>query len=889
MLQVLLLSFSLFLVSVQADMYLQSVRGSNNRLDEANRERNNGNRLFDSQNNDRGGYNVGKLNYFVTEKVPISWTNQHGCGTEDVKHCEVILQALCDPMARDGTTTQRIPENPANCRNFNCDTDVKFGRHESYDYYQTCKQTQRNKGLFQASQTPNRDDATRTRQNPGGTRRGYECPEERDYYPYWNPSPWIDLAIWTKDTEKCGALQAESQNVKSKWYCDVPPDVATANGFGNGIGKTPITETACNELNTATTNVGGNTTTLSATWTEVQPNGFPAPECLESRPTRPNHLGLVGGQTQWTYEWTVPEAFLADGESEKACTFRVRYNISEDYDASAKASDFDPQTGTVAVEALKTGGFQTAGAANPENKVYDNLANVVDSRHNRKQGGGGNANNRPSTLQLWTKYGMTDAEVGYDADAREIENHNDGTNGQGLGAKRDYTLRNNPKPDILGQTFGNDDYRLRLQLAVNTAQYGRTFQDRTHMTYVMQRPKEAGNAEIKLITVAGKRGNIVQTFPGTEYFFVPEVAHVRQYDYVHFMWSGSNTNPNNNDGQGKQGTDRSNVCPMNGAIYDPDTTLSRAGGEGLNTGKNMIGSIGTSYPAYVKEPVGYARANVYENQARAETAADEPDKPPCGKQEQVQPPIAGFSLDAAEALCTGRRDPGAVNDFGNMEELDDAGASFSMAPQQATQIGCWNYVSTRNNNFSNRSQKGTICVDEGAYASGDVGPNGDNVVTNVGWISVPPNTVSNIQTFSMQSEPKTGAASEEVWIEPVDMELADDADQIEIAIAFEQRALYSPKLVHRKTQSGEYSEVTDAKYETQTDANGNDQTVAMALVNEGGAYVVEDEVNVGAVVAIVFAGLVFIGAIMFIVWWKFFKSPPAADEYSVNYASGTTA
>jgi len=893
MLQVLLLSFSLFLVSVQADMYFQSVRGSNNRLDEANRERNNGNRLFDSQNNDRGGYNVGKLNYFVTEKVPISWTNQHGCGTEDVKHCEVILQALCDPMARDGTTTQRIPENPANCRNFNCDTDVKFGRHESYDYYQTCKQTQRNKGLFQASQTPNRDDATRTRQNPGGTRRGYECPEERDYYPYWNPSPWIDLAIWTKDTEKCGALQAESQNVKSKWYCDVPPDVATANNFGNGIGKTPITETACNELNTATTNVGGNTTTLSATWTEVQPNGFPAPECLESRPTRPNHLGLVGGQTQWTYEWTVPEAFLADGESEKACTFRVRYNISEDYDASAKAADIEAD-GTVAVAALETGGFQTAGAANPENKVYDNLANVVDSRHNRKQGGGGNANNRPSTLQLWKKYGMTDAEVGYDAAANngagEIENHNDGTNGQGLGAKRDYTLRNNPKPDILGQTFGNDDYRLRLQLAVNTAQYGRTFQDRTHMTYVMQRPQQAGNAEIKLITVAGKRGNIVQTFPGTEYFFVPEVAHVRQYDYVHFMWSGSNTNPNNNDGQGKQGTDRSNVCPMNGAIYDPDTTAgrTRAGGEGLNTGKNMIGSIGTSYPAYVKEPVGYARANVYENQAERTDEAGNV-KPPCGKQEQVQPPIAGFSLDAAEALCTGRRDPGAVNDFGNMEELDDAGASFSMEPQQATQIGCWNYVSTRNNNFSNRSQKGTICVDEGAYASGDVGPNGDNVVTNVGWISVPPNTVSNIQTFSMQSEPKTGAASEEVWIEPVDMELADDADQIEIAIAFEQRALYSPKLVHRKTQSGEYSEVTDAKYETQTDANGNDQTVAMALVNEGGAYVVEDEVNVGAVVAIVFAGLVFIGAIMFIVWWKFFKSPPAADEYSVNYASGTTA
>merc|ERR1712110_1098488 len=120
----------------------------------------------------------------------------------------------------------------------------------------------------------------------------------------------------------------------------------------------------------------------------------------------------------------------------------------------------------------------------------------------------------------------------------------------------------------------------------------------------------------------------------------------------------------------------------------------------------------------------------------------------------------------------------------------------------------------------------------------------------------------------------------------VDMDLSGSDQQVAIAIA--QRALYSPKLVHRKSTDDGYVEVTDAKYETTTDANGNDQTVAMAMVNEGGAYVVEDEVNVGAVVAIVFAGLVFIGAIMFIVWWKFFKSPPA-DEYSVNYASGTTA
>jgi len=862
MLQVLLLSFSLFLVSVQADMYLQSVRGSNNRLDEANRERNNGNRLFDSQNNDRGGYNVGKLNYYVTEKVPISWTNQHGCGTEDVKHCEIILQALCDPLARDGTTTQRIPENPANCRNFDCDTDVKFGRHESYEYYQTCKQTKRNTGLFQASQQPNRGDATRTRQNPGGTRRGYECPEERDYYPYWRPSPWIDLAIWTKDMGKCAAMQAESQNVKSKWYCDVPQAVRESNNWpDNAIARIPITEGDCNELNTATVDTGtGNSTTLRASWTEVQPNGFPAPECLESRPTRPNHLGLVGGKSQWTYEWTVPEAFLADGEEQKACTFRIRYNITEDYDASARDGATDPQGMDV-------------GVPNPDNSKFTTLDNSVTSVHNRK-GGGGNANNRPSKLQIWRKYGIEDSEVGFTQNTDDpADSTIDNVNDNNLGDNRDYLLRNNPKPDVMGQTYGNNDYRVRLQLAVNTAQYGRTFQDRTHMTYVMQKTKDMGNAEIKLVTVAGKRGNIVQTFPGTEYFFFPEELHVRKFDLVHFMWTGSNTNPNNNDGQGKQGTDRSNVCPMNGPIYQPDATNSLSGGEGLNTGLSYIGSAGTSYPAYVKEPELYSRAQAFSE---------------CSLPEQVQPPIAGFEVEVASALCTGRRDPAALNDFGNMEELDDAGASFSLAPQQAKETGCWNYVSTRNNNFSNRSQKGTLCVDEGDYAAGTVGPSGDAVTSKVGWIAISPGTINNIQTFTMQSAPKEGKASEEVWIEPVDMDLAGEDSQIEIAVAFEQRALYSPRLVHRRSTDGSYEEVTDAKYEVTQDANGNDQTVAMAMVNEGGAYVVEDDINVGAVVAILFAGLVFIGAIMFIAWWKFFKAPPASDEYSVN-TGGTYA
>ena len=52
---------ALLLIYVSGDMYLHNPRGCNNRLNEEAATRNNANRLFDSQNNNRGGYNVGDL------------------------------------------------------------------------------------------------------------------------------------------------------------------------------------------------------------------------------------------------------------------------------------------------------------------------------------------------------------------------------------------------------------------------------------------------------------------------------------------------------------------------------------------------------------------------------------------------------------------------------------------------------------------------------------------------------------------------------------------------------------------------------------------------------------------------------------------------------------
>ena len=79
-------------------------------------------------------------------------------------------------------------------------------------------------GLFTADQDLRSNkyknsSAVYTRQNSNGNRRGYECPEERDYYPYWHPTPWRDIAILADNASQCRSYISESFNVQPRGIC----------------------------------------------------------------------------------------------------------------------------------------------------------------------------------------------------------------------------------------------------------------------------------------------------------------------------------------------------------------------------------------------------------------------------------------------------------------------------------------------------------------------------------------------------------------------------------------------------------------------------------------------------------------------------------------------
>lgn len=147
------------------------------------------------------------MTYYEESLLQVEWTNQHGCGADhDKVDCEIVLQFMCHPLLRDGVTTETIDEATKD--------STDRGMHETFEYYDKCQKRNRNRGLWIADQNRGQNaNAKTTRQDNGGT-YGFECAEERDYYPYWHPSPWRDIAILTADANRCNYFKTESQNVK---------------------------------------------------------------------------------------------------------------------------------------------------------------------------------------------------------------------------------------------------------------------------------------------------------------------------------------------------------------------------------------------------------------------------------------------------------------------------------------------------------------------------------------------------------------------------------------------------------------------------------------------------------------------------------------------------
>lgn len=166
-------------------------------------------------------------------------------------------------------------------------------------------------------------------------------------------------------------------------------------------------------------------------------------------------------------------------------------------------------------------------------------------------------------------------------------------------------------------------------------------------------------------------------------------------------WTGSNSNPNNNDGQGRAGTDRSNVVLQKAASYNEGAGLAYVGTE-------KHGHWGRSYPEMIDETklLGLSRDDLIDLAILRK----------CLYWMCIHRLFDYVPLMSILSL---------IDQFGGeMSHLDDAGTYFDLGPRQVTQAGIYHYLSTRNNNFSNRSQKGRIIVTSAQVEEDSIGSNG---------------------------------------------------------------------------------------------------------------------------------------------------------------------
>jgi hypothetical protein len=541
-----------FINGINSDVYLHNPRGSNNRCDELSNNRRNANRLFDSQNNAAGGYavtcnrpenakndadiNCYQMNYYKDTVIPIRWTSQHNCGNNN--DCQFILQYSCENILgkniRDGhpqningnTCTNTIPEKTD--RQLEEEERINYlmyGKHEEYAYYQRCKDRERNPFLFTADQKLKGGTSQYTRQNPNGNRYGFECPEERDYYPYWGESDWIDIAILTTDTSRCDYYLKNSRCYTEKHDCV-------------GGSKFSSNKESCEEN-------GGVWYTYSK-FSEILCNVT----CIDAPTSTINRLGIgVDSKKHTEFNWKLPNVNLNN------CVLRIRYNIS--------------------------------------------------------------TNETP-----WN-FNNTD----------------------------NFKLKNNP---IMNTSEG-----VPVRMAVNTAQYGRTFEDRTYTFNIINRPDELVDKTIHNINVQGKRGNIAQVRNCIEYDFVPNNLSISVNDYIHFQFIGSDYNPLNNDGEGRAGTDRSNLVM-------------------ISDNKDNIPSMNTN--------------NLFESDVLLILASLGQD---------INDPNKCFSF--LELDKNNQRNN--QQSLKNCALLNRAEPYFNMKPVKVSKTGKIKMMSSRNNNFSNRGQK----------------------------------------------------------------------------------------------------------------------------------------------------------------------------------------
>lgn len=243
-----------------------------------------------------------------------------------------------------------------------------------------------------------------------------------------------------------------------------------------------------------------------------------------------------------------------------------------------------------------------------------------------------------------------------------------------------------------------------LSINSNTNQLGRTFQDRSFIFKVEPRdPSIPDDTKVFNLNTVGRRGNIVQSYPGVEYDFVPNDIEITDKDFVHWQWEGTdyNENRNPNNAEGWRYSDRTNIVEFQEdgnsqfPAWKQDQRLFPAEAAGrefaLAKGETALALNGGQCAEYqANDPDTNEEQNNIDN---------------CGKLNSAKALFS--SLQGAPKAPPVTQHPGGSAP-GNARRRRSMLDRVSRYLQGS--VNDYHFGSTRNNNYSNRSQKSHLKV-----------------------------------------------------------------------------------------------------------------------------------------------------------------------------------